>query len=204
MLTQDALTESFENLRRSARTKEDLRAWFLAHPEVLTEGEAIPRLATVTLDLTINKGTALLAAEDGALTVNYSFQVANAYDAHPVLLRSGVKRGKMSGAEKKYSGRLHLSIEEWPFAAAYVAGCYVETWFSPGHTVPTSKLQGLLNSFLPKHFAGLTLESIFGWQAAELIPCIDNRHPKAHEVAHVLFMSRDAVPRVELPDMLTS
>lgn len=96
---------------------------------------------------------------------------------------------------------MQFDLDAWPFIAARLAAHAIDELVShPDEPLPKF-IQDALETYIPLHFPGLTWAKVQNLHAASLLPT--NMHGFMDErFSQMLFTTRHAQPRVELPNAI--
>lgn len=194
-----------KSLMATARRPQDLSNWFrhnlrsigmippenLEYAEVQLGLNSIEQLKRDDLDNPVAKAYVSVTISQNAL-----------YDPD---LESIFMMDGFGKSEATSSFRIFLPFKDWPFLTSDAAIRYLQDRHQgyPAAVNFNEKAVPILHRFIPIHFPGLTWEALEGLYDNGLLPLRQDSSLDEEALRTILFETRQTLPTIDLPTLLT-
>lgn len=186
------LSQSFAELRVSARSLKDIETWLLQHPEVFAGTLPLYAINTSRVDVIPVRNIMASALTKQAFDVGLRVELNPGALHHP-LLRSELDQHLVPDASPlTTTSMLTLRLCDWPVATAMVVARWVVHCMDPAHDVSDKRHELLLDEMLALHFPQVTVAQLRSMVETGLIPLTQNATGETRfgHIKDYLFASR--------------
>lgn len=193
----DKLKEDISGLQRSARSYNQIAAWFRHNLPAIGLPEPAD-LEDVSSSVYYDIGELALNARTPNPFVRASLRltVTNSAERHPVLDNMFYVGGD-ADSEMKVNFKMDLYLDDWPMLAADLAASFFNDCLDHIDDEDKPNVEPLLVTFIPKHFPGLTWDGLKVMASTDLLPT--NRGDYEAEFVEFLFNHTAPVHAAPLP-----
>lgn len=206
----DELIKSFDKLRQTATSFEDISNWLSNNPKALFENVDFPfgSVTTVTLELSdddIDDEDDVLndAIEMGSF-VPTVVAVTSMPTKTALPLRNSYRPKRYDvSSQLRRECYLDMSLEAWPLAACHIADLFMKRGLHVSDVPTYMNFIPVLDKHLSAHFGGWTLSKIIDLVDAGVLPADQFSRVDSQVVMKLLLDSRKNRPVLTLPTDLS-
>lgn len=192
------IKESISQLQQTARSYRDIASWFRVnlHAIGLPQPVEIDDVSS-SVYYDIGEIAANACKANPFVRSSLKIMVTNSGERHPVLDNMFYVHGD-ANSDMKANLTLELYMEDWPLLAADLAASFFNDALDHIDEEDKPNIEHLLTTWIPRHFHGLSWESLKVMAETDLLPT--SRGDYEDEFIEFLFNHVGAVAELPLPD----